>query len=74
MGQSLRQTVTSRNLDGEVSKIMSPASPGMASPQRQETPDLHHHDNATSPTADDDRPVFLQNVRVELTAAQAILT
>ena len=31
----------------------------MAQPQLQETPDLHHHDNATSATYDA-RPVFLQ--------------
>ncbi len=47
-GQSLRQFVTPLELDDDVGKSMLPASPGMAPPQLQEAPDLHHIDNPTS--------------------------
>ena len=54
-GQSLRQFVTTAELDGEVGKIMLPANPGLAPPQQQEAPDLRPVDNATAAA-----PVLLQ--------------
>jgi len=43
--QSQVYLVQTGKLDGEVGKIMSPASPGLAQPQHQETPDPHPRDN-----------------------------
>jgi len=56
--------VTTMELDGEVGKIMLPASSGMAQPQPQGASDHSHLDNrpTASPTNDgvDDVPLHLK--------------